>query len=271
MRAGRFAGRQAVRIAATLGAACVLILAVAASHSAPGTTSPWWASGTPPTTCAWPAVYRTATVTRGGLGGCAGVLLDPPAQVRLRAGEELDLHMTTGASQGSLPPAPEYPLPSSPDAAVLWLVSVTDEGATGVYRAVAPGTAVLTSSGFCIHSSGQETEGECPLLAVTVAAPPALGSPTPTPSPSGFTSGPIGPLTVTHPATWHVVAGPPAAQGWGTTDERHDERDASVRERWADVDRWAGGWPSTSGAASAGQSRAKTERKAPSGGSALDR
>ena len=134
MRSGRFAGRRTIGMLAALGAAGVLIVAIVAAHSASPTTSPWWASGIPPTTCAWPAVYRTAAVTREGLGGCAGVLLDPPAEVRLHVGEELDLHMTTGAPQGSLPPAPEYPLPTSPDAAVLRLVSVTDDGATGVYR-----------------------------------------------------------------------------------------------------------------------------------------
>jgi len=41
----------------------------------------------------------------------------------------------------------------------------------------------------------------------------ALSHPTPTASPSGLTAGPIGPLTVTRPATWHVVAGPPAVPG----------------------------------------------------------
>jgi hypothetical protein len=168
MRSGRFASRRAVGVVAALAAAGVLLVAIAAARSASPTTSPWWASGIPPTTCAWPAVYRTASVTREGLGGCAGILLDPPAEVRLHVGEELDLHMTTGAPQGSLPPASEYPLPTSPDAAVLRLVAVADGGATGVYRAVGPGTVVLTSSGFCIHESGQETEGRCPLLAVAV-------------------------------------------------------------------------------------------------------
>ena len=170
MRSGRFARHRTIDIVVALGAAAVLIVAVAAWRFASSTAAPWWASGIPPTTCAWPAVYRTAAVTREGLGGCAGVLLDPPAAVGLRVGEELDLHMTTGAALGSLPPAPEYPLPTSPDAAVLRLVATTDGGATGVYRAVAPGTVTLTSSGFCIHKSGQETAGVCPLLAVTVAA-----------------------------------------------------------------------------------------------------
>ncbi len=189
-----------------------LIISVAAFRSAPA-TSPWWASGTPPTTCAWPAVYRTPTVARGGLGGCAGVLLDPPAEVRLRFGQELDLHMTTGALEESLPPAPDYPLPWSPDVSVLRLVSVADGGATGVYRAVAAGRVVLTSAGFCIHSSGQETHGECPLLAVTVAAPSASAAPTPAATRSGLITGPIGPLTVTRPAAWRVVGGPPAVPG----------------------------------------------------------
>ena len=169
MRSGRFARHRTIGIVAALGAAAVLIVAVAVWRFASSTASPWWASGIPPTTCAWPAVYRTAAVTREGLGGCAGVLLAPPAEVRLHVGEELDLHMTTGAAQGSLG-VPEYPLPTSPDAAVLRLVAVTDGGATGVYRAVGPGTLTLTSSGFCIHTSGQERTGICPLLAVTVAA-----------------------------------------------------------------------------------------------------
>ncbi len=170
MRSGRFARHRTIGIVAALGAAAVLLVAVAVWRFASSTASPWWASGIPPTTCAWPAVYRTAAVTREGLGGCAGVLLDPPANVRLHVGEELDLHLTTGAALGSLPPAPEYPLPTSPDTAVLRLIAVTDGGATGVYRAAGPGTVTLTSGGFCIHKSGQETEGVCPLLTVTVAA-----------------------------------------------------------------------------------------------------
>ncbi len=44
------------------------------------------------------------------------------------------------------------------------------------------------------------------VLAGCAAAP---GSPTPAASPSGVNSGPIGSLTVTHPASWHVMAGPP--------------------------------------------------------------
>ncbi len=189
-----------------------LVIAVAALRPAPA-TSPWWTLGTPPITCAWPAVYRTPTVARGGLGGCAGVLVDPPAEVRLRVGQELDLHMTTGAPVESLPPVPDYALPISPDMSVLRLVSVADGGSTGVYRAVAAGRVVLTSAGFCIHRSGQETHGECPLLAVTVVAPSASAAPAPTAGRSGLVTGPIGPLTVTRPAAWQVVAGPPAVPG----------------------------------------------------------
>lgn len=51
------------------------------------------------------------------------------------------------------------------------------------------------------------------LAAVVGGCGVELGPPTPTASPPGLISGPIGPLTVTHPASWHVVAGPPAVPG----------------------------------------------------------
>lgn len=148
------------------------IAAVAIHAVARPATSPWWAglSGIPPTTCAWPAVYRTASVTHAGLGACDGILLDPPAEVRLHVGEELDLHMP-GTTAGSTSMGPPYPLPASPDARVLRLVSVSDAGATGAYRAIAPGVVTLSTNGWCWHSAtDSETDGTCPVVRVTVVA-----------------------------------------------------------------------------------------------------
>ncbi len=150
------------------------IAAVAAIHlvAAPA-TSPWWAGppGIPPSACAWPAVYRTAAQAHEGLGACDGIFVDPPPEVRLHVGEELDLHMTTGAPPGSAAPPSLYPLPASPDVRVLRLVSVSDAGATGAYRAIAPGVVTLSTNGWCWHSAtDSETDGTCPVVRVTVIA-----------------------------------------------------------------------------------------------------
>jgi hypothetical protein len=51
------------------------------------------------------------------------------------------------------------------------------------------------------------------VVAVLGGCAAASGSPTPTADRSGLITGPIGPLTVTRPAGWQVVAGPPAVPG----------------------------------------------------------
>ena len=148
-------------------------LAVACGSPGPTGTSPWWAGppGLPPSACAWPAVYRTASATDEGLGNCGGNFFDPPADVRLHVGEELDLHMTAYAPAGSTAPVPEYPLPSSPDDRVLRLDTVSDAGATGAYSAIAPGVVTLASNGWCFHlATNTEATGACPVVRVTVAA-----------------------------------------------------------------------------------------------------
>lgn len=125
----------------------------------------------PPSACGWPALYRTASATDAGLGDCAALFFDPPDEVRLHVGEELDLHMTTETLAGSTAPVPLYPLPASPDDRVLRLVSVSDAGATGAYRAIAPGVVTLSTNGWCFHlATNTEVTGTCPVVRVTVVA-----------------------------------------------------------------------------------------------------
>ena len=170
----------------------------------------------PPSACAWPAVYRTASATEEGLGNCGGNFFDPPAEVRLQVGEELDLHMTTYAPAGSTAPVPEYLLPSSPDDRVLRLDTVSDAGATGAYRAVAPGVVTLSTNGWCFHlATNTEVTGTCPVVRVTVIAEPAelssIGRWTPAPY------GPTGACRGRPPTDWRVGRDP---QPWRACDGR---------------------------------------------------
>ena len=131
--------------------------------------SPWWASGL--TFCGVPAKYRVNSGPPIAVGDCAELLLDPASTVTIRVGDELDLHVTSSASAASPSQEPIYPTPATAATTVLGLMAVTDAGATVAYRAIAPGTALLTTSGLCLHvSDDQETKGSCPVLIVMVSA-----------------------------------------------------------------------------------------------------
>jgi hypothetical protein len=104
------------------------------------------------------------------IGDCAELLLDPPSTVTVRVGDELDVHVTTSESDTSPSLQPIYPTPSTTATDTLGLVAVTDAGATVAFRAIAPGTALLTTRGLCLHiPDDQETNGSCPVLLVTVS------------------------------------------------------------------------------------------------------
>lgn len=123
---------------------------------------PWWAVGGV-TTCGSPALYRIGDGQPVRLGDCAGLLLTPPAEVRVSVGAEIDLHITTEPAQ------PTYPLSTSPDHSVLRLVAFDDNGATGRYLAVADGELVLGTSGPCLDTaSGEQRTGACPVLKIVV-------------------------------------------------------------------------------------------------------
>jgi len=96
-----------------------------------------------------------------GLGGCAGVLPDPPEQLTLHVGQSLDV---------ALVPDFEAHGSGSSDDTVLRLLVGSRDDATVTYRAEATGHAVLTTTGaFCMNrTTNEETSGVCPLLAVIV-------------------------------------------------------------------------------------------------------
>jgi len=121
--------------------------------------SQWW-SRPGVYSCALPVDYRIDDGPVAGLGSCAAFLLNPPGTATLRVGQTLDLHASLG-----------YPLPQSPDVHVLELVGTTDNGSSGSYEAVGPGTVVLMSKGLCLDTtSGKQTNGPCPVLKVTVTS-----------------------------------------------------------------------------------------------------
>jgi hypothetical protein len=129
--------------------------------------SPWWPTGL--SFCVTPGFYRVNGVVRA-FGDCAGLLFVPPASLTLQVGQQVDAHMRTVAPVGSPPPQAIDPLPTSTNPAVLRLVGVSDGGNTASYRAEESGTAILMSSGWCLHvRTQQETSGACPALAVTVS------------------------------------------------------------------------------------------------------
>jgi hypothetical protein len=77
--------------------------------------------------------------------------------------------MLTCAPVGPSPVVPIYPLPPSPDDAVVWLIPQDDNGATGRYVAVAPGELVLVTTGSCLDTqSDQESNGAGPVIRVTI-------------------------------------------------------------------------------------------------------
>ena len=84
------------------------------------------------------------------------MLLKPARAAQMHVGQVLEMHITTEAATGE----PIYPLPQSPDDKILRLVTQTDNGATGRYEAVGPGTIVLNSNGFCLNTNSDvETDG----------------------------------------------------------------------------------------------------------------
>ena len=136
-----------------------------------GQAATWWvwAPGGGKTACGVAALYRIDDGQPVLIGNCAAMLFTSPTDVRVHVGQEIDLHMTTEMPVGASPPVPVYPLPASPDDAVLRLIAQEDGVSTGRSPAVAPGDVVLTTSGLCTDDrTMQQTSGACPVLHVTV-------------------------------------------------------------------------------------------------------
>lgn len=93
------------------------------------------------------------------------MLLKPAPLAQMHVGQVLEMHITTEAATGE----PIYPLPQSPDDQILRFMAQADNGATGRYEAVGPGTIALKSNGLCLDSvSDVQTNGPCPVLTLTV-------------------------------------------------------------------------------------------------------
>jgi hypothetical protein len=158
---------RAVRV--TLWCTAVSAFVACSSSTAPG--SAWWQSQGS-SACATPALYRVNKGPVHGLGDCAGHLLVPPATVKLRVGDDIDVHIIQNApvAPGSSP-IPMVPIPSSSDSTVLKVASVADYGATETLHALRPGTASLMTLGDCMDTSTyQVTSGPCPVLQITVVS-----------------------------------------------------------------------------------------------------
>ena len=96
-------------------------------------------------------------------------MIESPAQeVTLQVSQEIEVHMAeerVGTSGDRLVPA--FPLPRSSRPSVLLSVASSPDGATGTYRAIRPGHALLLSRARCL-ASNREIRGDCPVLEVTV-------------------------------------------------------------------------------------------------------
>jgi predicted RecA/RadA family phage recombinase len=104
------------------------------------------------------------------VGDCAGYFLIPAQKATVRVGQEISVHMTeeaAGPSGNRL--VPVFPLPHSSRPSVLAAGAVSPDRATGTYRAIRPGQAVLVSRAWCLAGNNEIT-GSCPVIVVTVLA-----------------------------------------------------------------------------------------------------
>lgn len=156
-----------VAVATGLLASCGLPHAQSSRPGDPsqGSESWWYRAGT--TTCGLPALVHLDGHVMP-VGDCAGLFLIPAQEVTLQVSQEIDVHMEeerVGASGNRLVPA--FPPPRSSRPSVLTSVASSPDGATGTYRAMRPGHAVLISRAWCL-ASDREIRGDCPVIEVTV-------------------------------------------------------------------------------------------------------
>ena len=170
LRAVRLTWRRHTALAAFVVAAGLLAACGVAHGASSSSDRPWWShiEGA----CGPPAQVRI-----GGqvmlVGNCAGMLLVPAQHVTLDVGQRIDVHMTEeGMGPHGNRWVPAIPLPASTRPSVLMRSAISPDRATGTYRAVGPGHAVLTSSPtFCLHTRhhrDRETTASCPVIEVTV-------------------------------------------------------------------------------------------------------
>ena len=133
--------------------------------------SPWWyQSGI--SMCGTPALYLVAG-TVGRAGSCAGNLVDPPDNVKVKVGDTVEVRLLAEADPSNSGKfLAFYATPTSSDPTVLVRRSVSDGGISSVFVAEAPGTARILTSGECDSAKAgavlSQTFGQCPILQVTV-------------------------------------------------------------------------------------------------------
>jgi len=161
----------ALVVAAGLLAACGMAHAGAASGA-----RPWWSqSGS----CAFPALVRVHGRVMN-VGTCTGFLEIPGPRVTLDLGQHIDVYVTEeGAGPSGNRLVPMIPLPRSSRPSVVTPGAISADRATGTYRAVRPGHAVLMSrAGGCLvtrHREPQKATGSCPVVEITVVPQPGSG------------------------------------------------------------------------------------------------
>lgn len=134
----------------------VLIVAGAiAAGVAASRASPWWSTPGPSADGA-PAEYRIDGGPLRLLGSAAGIFPIPSPSVRIRVGQEIDVHAD--------------PAPSSTNSKVLVQSGTTDGGATASFQARSPGVALMETTALCaVFSPPTASEfGRCSILTVTV-------------------------------------------------------------------------------------------------------
>jgi hypothetical protein len=111
---------------------------------------------------------RSRTLPLAADRGGTGYFLIPAQKATVRAGQEISVHMTeepAGPSVSQL--VPVFPLPRSSRLSVLADGAISPDRATGTYRAIRPGRAVLISRARCL-AGNKEISGSCPIVDVTV-------------------------------------------------------------------------------------------------------
>ena len=139
----------------TVIVAIVIVAGAIAAVVVASRASPWWSTPGPSAEGA-PAEYRIDGGPLRLLGSAAGIFPIPSASVRVRVGQEIDVHSN--------------PVPTSTSSRVLVQSGIADGGATAGFHARSPGTALLETTGFCAAVSPPAASefGTCSILAVTV-------------------------------------------------------------------------------------------------------
>ena len=157
-------------VAALMLAGAGLLASCGVAHAGAGSGGRgWWSqSGS----CAFPAVVRVPGRVMN-VGTCTGFLEIPAPRVTLDVGQQIDVRMTEeGAGPSGKRLVPMFPLPRSSRPSVVTPGAISADRATGTYRAVRPGHAVLMSrAGACVvtrHRESQKATGSCPVVEVTV-------------------------------------------------------------------------------------------------------